>query len=336
MRLFVIGDYKSETGPANVTKELIAALPGDTLFLKSMNKAVRLIELYIKVPKSDACVISGHSKQNLIAIRLAKKYGKKVVFLMHGCVEYENEINGVPDESMNQVERKTLEGADLILAVSRQFERWLKDYYKEYAAKISHLTNGIDFSVLTDNNKDKIKGDGSVANPYRLMSIGGGMPRKRIIRICEAVEILKNKGIYCKLVIAGDKGADSGRIRAYDFVWDMGIIKHEKALKELFKAQVYIQNSCFETFGLAPLEALVNGCDLLLSKEVGAISVFDSGVISENDIIMNCEDSYEIAQKLEIILRNSNHDRLMSGLYKDKRTYSAVAARLMRICDEII
>lgn len=334
MRIFVIGDYKSETGPANVTKELIAALPKDTLYLKYMNKALRLLELYIKIPQCDVCVISGHSRQNLIAIEQAAKYGKKVVFLMHGCVEYENEINGVPDEEMAEVERRTLAGADLILAVSRQFEEWLKAHYPEHAAKVSHLTNGIDFSGYNAASDYCATGDGSVTNPYILMSIGGGMPRKRIVRICEAIELLKERGIYCKLLVAGAKGLDTERIAAYEFVLDRGLIKHERLLKELKRVKLYIQNSCFETFGLAPFEALINGCDLLLSRHVGALSIFDRGVITEKDIIQDCEDRIEIADKIEHLLKNGNHDRLLAGIYKDKRTYSAVAARLVRICNE--
>ena len=45
---------------------------------------------------------------------------------MHGAVEYENGINKVFDQEMAGDEREMMKMADLILAVSSQFEMWLK------------------------------------------------------------------------------------------------------------------------------------------------------------------------------------------------------------------
>jgi len=332
MRIFIVGDYVSGTGPANVTKALIDALPTDTLYLKYMNKVLRLCELYMKIPKSDICVISGHSRQNLHTIRIAHKHNKKVVFLMHGCVEHENDINGVPDEEMTSVERSVLKGSDLILAVSEQFEMWLKEHYPEHKDKISHLINGIDWDIYELVQGDRSVGKGTKEEPYKLISIGGGMPRKRIKRICEAIELLKMRDLYCKLTVAGDKGLDSEIIDGYDFVVNKGLLPREKVMEQLREAQLFIQNSNFETFGLAPFEALLCGCDLLMSKAVGAISVFDKSVISSCDIISDCEDAKEIADKIEYILANSNHDRLFGGIYQQATGYEARARELIDIC----
>ncbi len=335
MTIFMVGDYYSGTGPANVTLNLINELPDDTLYQKYRNKVLRLLELYIKIPCADFVVMSGHSKQNLHAIKIADKKGVPTVYIMHGCVEYENEINGVPDEGMNEVERDTMEGADYILAVSEQFENFLKERYPEHAEKISHLTNGIGTEMFNNVGRLTKTGevpDGSVEMPYRVISIGGGMPRKRIVKICEALQLLINRGINLMLIVAGAEGKDSDAINAYPFVKNIGLVDGERMKKNLQLSQLFIQNSCFETFGLAPLEALTCGCDVLMSKNVGAISVFKEGTLKPSDIIEDCDNPEEIAAKIECALISSNHDRLLEGIDLEYNSWNAVAKRLMAFC----
>lgn len=329
MKIFIVGDYYSGTGPANVTKEYIKNLPKDTIYQKNKNKLLRLLELYRMIPKCDVVFLSGHSKQNLHAIKIAKKNKKPVAFLMHGCVEYENSINGVIDESMNRVERSTLEGTDLILAVSVQFESWLKAHYPQYADKIAHLTNGVDYDLIKEtpiaNGRDNKK----------IISIGGGMPRKRIINICRAIEILRNEGMDLTLTVAGDKGLDSDKINGHSFVKNIGLVNHDLIIKELQSSKLFIQNSCFETFGLAPIEAIMCGCDILLSKECGALSLFRSN-IEECDIISDTENINLIAEKIKYLINNENHNRLIVELDKETTSWKYRSEELQNILRNLI
>lgn len=333
MKIFVVGDYYSGTGPANVTKAYIENLPKGTLYQCFKNKLLRLLELYIKIPMSDVVFLSGHSKQNLIAIKLAKKRGIKVAFLMHGCVEHENAINGVPDDDMNQVERATLEGSDLILAVSTQFEDWLKDNYSEYEDKISHLINGVDFDISAEALAKAVSNE-CFDKSYRIISIGGGMPRKRIVNICKAIERLNSEGSSYELVVAGDLGLDTEAINSYPFVNNLGIISHDEMLERLQSAKLFIQNSCFETFGLAPVEALLSGCDILLSSVCGALSIFDNVV--ETDIINDTEDIDEIASKIRYLMQDSNNNRLIESIDKESASWKARSGQLQTILKDLI
>ena len=325
MKIFVIGDYKSGTGPANATESLIKAL-GDAEFQKYSNKFLRLLELYIKIPRCDICFLSGHSKQNLYAIKLARKYGKKVLFWMHGCVEHENAINKAVDEDMNRVERQVMAGSDRILAVSKRFEEWLKENYPEYRERITHLSNGIENGVYGKDIPDAPKRHKSV------VSVGGGMIRKRIVRICEAIDILNKEGMDLTLHVFGAPGGDSPAIDSYSFVEDHGVLEQGLVRSFMERSALYIQNSCFETFGLAPLEALGCGSSLLLSKEIGALEVFDKGVIKGEDLIEDCEDPIEIAQKIRGLLSEPNHDRLAAGVDMEVRSWKRAADTLKELC----
>ena len=316
MRIFLAGDAVSGTGPANVTKYYIQNLPDGTLYLKRRSKILRAAEIVINTLRADVVVYSGYSKQNILGLNLAKKLKKPSAYIMHGCVEYENEINLEPDEKMNEVERKTLGLADLVIAVSENFCNWLKEYYPEYSDKFDHVSNGIDTDLIhTASEREEY-------DRHMIFSIGGGMPRKKIKHICEAVEKLRNgydPEMY--LTVIGDKGADSAEIGSYDFVDNRGIVTFEEGVVLFKRAALFVQNSCFETFGLAPIEALVCGCPILCSRQVGALSLIKD--LHDTDVIENYDDPDEIAEKIRVTLENSNAKRLIADLEWESNSWKA-------------
>ncbi len=176
MKVFIAGDHRTGTGPANVTKEYINCFPKEVkvTYQKMVSKLSRVPELIVKIASCDIVLFSGYSRQNLLGIKLASLFGKRTAYLMHGCVEYENEINGVPDSSMAQCERDTIAGVDRVYAVSVRFANWLKDYYPDYANKMDYAINGAkmpaDLHNLTDKSNSISSGE------YNVFSIGGGMP----------------------------------------------------------------------------------------------------------------------------------------------------------------
>ena len=337
--ILVIGDYYTGTGPALVTRYYISELSGGALplrekagfhitgtarngmdYIVSRGKTARLIEMILKIPRASVLFLSGHSRQNIWAMRIGRLFGKRSAYLMHGAVEYENNINKAPNDQMARDERRMLELADSILAVSAQFEEWLKRNYPEYRDKISHVTNGIDWDMIRDRATDDDRA------PEGVISVGGGMPRKCIINVCKAIERLNGKGHDIILTVAGDKGADTEAIAAYPFVRDIGLISHEELMREYHRNKIFIQNSVFETFGLAPVEALLSYADVLISKECGALSVLKG--TEDMDVINDPADIDEIERKLEALLASENHTRLIVELNKESTSWKRRAAEL--------
>ncbi|MBQ7565293.1 MAG: glycosyltransferase family 4 protein [Lachnospiraceae bacterium] len=334
IHVLIVGDYRTGTGPANVTKEYIRCLGPDAFCLKTASRAGRALELIVKIPFASVVLCSGYSAQNILAAKWAHFWKKKCVYLMHGSVEHENRINHCEDESMTRIEAETLRLSDRIYAVSGRFADWLKERYPEYQEKIGVQRNGVDKSLSFSEDVRGDRGsDGS--GPYkrdlnRLLSIGGGMPRKRILRICEAVELLrKEEGLAeLKLTVIGDQGADSEKIDRYEFVEDLGLVDPKKARELLSEAGLFIQNSCFETFGLAPMEALVAGCDILVSREVGALELFDTEGLS-GYIIEDHEDVRELSQKIRRALGSGNRAAFQKAFIGEKASWEMRAKELL-------
>ena len=357
-RIFLAGDHYSGTGPANATRGLLRALPSNTLYLKSRGKISRALEIWRKTAAADAAVFSGHSRQNIFGMKCAAGRGIPSVYIMHGAVEYENTINRVPDEKMAADEREMMRLADRILAVSPMFSEWLKEHYPEYAGKTGYLTNGVEWSEyyvnLTADGREQINGDSQdlqdvpdlrdsqdvpdlldyVNRPVSVLSVGGGMPRKRINVICEAVKLLREReGLDIRLDVAGDKGADSAEIDAFDFVRDHGILGREE-MKTLYRrSRIFIQNSIFETFGLAPVEALLSGCDIMISRFCGVTVLFRE--LKETDIINDPGDAQEIAEKIRLLINNGNNKRLTAALNIGETGWERRAEELCRILEDM-
>ena len=324
-RIFVVGDHKTGTGPANVTKEYIRCLPENTLFQKRTSKLGRLPELYINILRSDIIFFSGYSKQNVLGMKFAKKLKKPTVYLVHGAITHENNINHDDNANMSSVEEETLLLADRLFAVSEKFCGWLKEQYPQYENKIDYVTNGIDErTVNTTPNGDNTK----------ILSIGGGMPRKMILHICEAIKLINADAAEpVTLYVIGKDGADTEAINKYPFTKNLGLVSAEKK-EELFnECGIFIQNSCFETFGLAPVEALCAGMSVLCSKVCGVLDLFKSA--DEHDIIDDYSSPKEIAEKIEYIMNNPNREKLLSDIDFETMSWEARTKELIKKLEEI-
>ena len=330
-RLFIIGDQFSGTGPAIATEKLISSLPKGTLYLKSHSKALRAAEIALKLCFADAAIFSGHSRQNILGMKLAAALKKPSIYIMHGAVAYENKINRVPNKAMAADEIQMMRLADRILAVSPYFCDWLKVHYSRFASKTSYLMNGIDWDLSNVTAAPAPVSE----RPNVIVSIGGGMPRKNIVKLCEAIEKLRQEDDTkdLKLVVAGAQGADSRRIHSYSFVEDRGILSHEDTLALLRQGRIFVQNSVFETFGLAPAEALLSGADLLLSSHCGISAVIKG--LEPNDLINDPNDSDEIALKLRLLLKSGNNSRLLKSIDRGETSWKTCAWKLMRIVEKM-
>ena len=324
MKVFVVGDYRTGTGPANVTKEYLLRFPENTSRLIFSSKILRAVEIVLKMPFSSVLLVSGYSKQNILALKWARILGKPSAYLMHGCVEHENAINECIDEQMNRVERKTMELCSAIYAVSEHFAGWLKTYYPEHSDKISAAINGVDTGML-ENIDAYTYGHRS---RDMILTIGGGMPRKKIKHICGAIDILNTKAgeMKYKLVVIGDKGKDDAVIDSYPFVENMGLVSGNVAMGLYREAGLFVQNSCFETFGLAPMEALMNGCSILVSQEIGALELF--GGVEDGDVIRNWYDEREIAAKIDRLMENGNAYRLSEAFDRETASWETRTTEL--------
>ena len=125
LKIYFHGDYRSSSGPSNANKNILSCTGEKMLFLKSKNKILKKAEYLLKVIFSDITIFSGVDVYAKIGVELIKKLNKKSVYLMHGCADYEIEINSmtIPQKNID-AEKYILENVDLILCVSEKYAEW--------------------------------------------------------------------------------------------------------------------------------------------------------------------------------------------------------------------
>ena len=193
--LFVGQTCVTGGGPSNVNEGYINNLTSAFTCINRKNKILRYIEAIVKILFVKVVVISGLSKLGLYCILFAKLFNKKIVYIMHGCADYEIKINNTHNESdpiVLKLESNYLKKVDKILAVSKQFSIWLRENYPQYTAKIDFLFNGVIKPNIILNDNTKIKNS--------LIAVGGDRGTKNNKTVCNAVE--KFEGIY-KLKVFG-------------------------------------------------------------------------------------------------------------------------------------
>lgn len=320
MSIFLLGDFESDNGPGMANKEIRKSIETicDISVSTCHNKITRIVEVLKKTLCSESVVICSASKLNYFAVRIAQKLRKRVIYVIHGYSSYERRVENpdVNEKILNEVikyEEFMFSSCDRLICVSQKFMELMKKKYKEYENKFDYIYNVVDVESIKENSNEytEIVRDN---NNVDILSVGGGMKRKNIVTICDAAQ-----NIDASVAVVGKSLSDGDKIRQYKNVKWYEHLQHDELLVLMRNSKLYVQNSIFETFGLAVIEALFSGCSLLLSKEIGCINLFST--IEDVDIIIDVNDRVEIREKIIYLLHNSNNKRLLRGFQLEKITW---------------
>lgn len=327
---FIIGDFKGCNGPSIVNQNLMKEREELSRYSSAKTKFGRVLEVIIKSIGADAIGFSGLSQINRLGLKWAKLLHKPTFYIMHGYVAKELMLEGEQNPKLIALEQTMLNQVDQIIPVSKNFQDYLEKEFPEYKKKFSYINNGIDWESLKKVHIDRNESQ----KEYIVTSIGGGIHRKNNLAVCEAIEKIKGQlDQPIKYRIIGKAGKDIEAICKYQFVEYLGQVSHIDVLNLLGGSQIYVQNSYLEPFSLAVVEALMCGCDVLVSKEVGALSILKE--LEAADVVQNNEDVEEIADKLLIHLKHSNNKRLMAQINPRETSWEATSHQLTEIIGKL-
>lgn len=325
-KILLIGDYKDNGGPTNVNRGLITNSAGRISCIKSNNKYLKILESILKLLFNNVIVISGYSAESIFYTDIAHFFGKKVVYIMHGCVKYENEINKLSlSEKYIQSELVFLKKVDLILCVSKLYSYWVKEYYNQVVDNISYLNNGIPEINIDDIEKNK---KNKKSNKVVLM--GGNRNIKNNLVVCNALDELISEGVRIEVYLYGRNYPNNEIINSKNVIYK-GMVSPKELMEELKEDSIYICNSYVESFGLSVIDALIAGCDIIINKNIGAASTFK---IDEKYVIKDCNNIKEIKEKIINVMANPNNSEIVNTIKTDTN-YKYSANRLIEICDSI-
>lgn len=300
MAWFLLGGHFSNGGPDNVNQSLIKFADRKILYIKSNNKLVRVLEIFWKILISEGIVVSGVCAKRYYDFM--KVFHKKFVYLMHGCMDFENEINRLHLTSdVIENEKNLLNDAKRIVCVSEAYSEWVKKRYPEYAEKITFVNNGVELEQREKKEKE----------PFSIAVGGGNRCIKNNYAVSMAVKKLNSEGIPCKLYIFGRKYPGNEEIEETDNIKYCGHLDKSLYYEKLDYISCFVMNSEVESFGLVAADALNCNCSLLMSQNVGAKSIMKT---EECDIIQQPHDVDELVEKLKYVFGHPNSDRLYENI----------------------
>ncbi|WP_088349219.1 glycosyltransferase family 4 protein [Bacillus cereus] len=249
--------------------------------------------------------IFGFTRSNALLVIIGKILRKNILYTANGLVSRENLHFSNQRISCKMAEFITLKLADGIICVSEGLKEMIISDYKIPKKKLKVIPNGVSEKFLT------IKPDKNIFNeliPLEkrkkiIFTACGTFKYKGIEQLVKVVNDIKRDDFI--LVIAGPKG------NVHDKVMNMmdpkkviyiGNLNQSELISAYYYSNLYIQNSLYETFGLAPLEALAVGTPVIVSKDV-QMNYLLKNTRLEHFIINNDE---ELSERINLILDNPN------------------------------
>jgi glycosyltransferase involved in cell wall biosynthesis len=171
-------------------------------------------------------------------------------------------------------------------------------------------------------------------HPSICISVGGGTPIKNNIPVCEAIKRLnENDGMDLRFIIIGPPFGNGENLRSYTFVTYYELLPHSEVMEMMSESSLYIQNSIFDSFPNAVLEAIDCGCSILVSSNVGVAEVLPS--ITDGDIINDPNNVNEIADKIKKILECPNAERIREGIADEAMSNHAASRNLYALLTKL-
>ena len=179
--------------------------------------------------------------------------------------------------------------SEKIIAVSDNIAKKLKAYRKKYAKKIVTVNNIVDIDSIIDKSKEPIEEGLFSENTFNIVSCGRLAKEKGFDLAVEACKLLaENSHTDINWIFVGD-GPERENIEKQialygleDYIKLVGMKKNPYPY--IARADLYVQPSRVEAFGLAITEAMILGVPVLSTQTDGAKEIFkvkDNGLLCQ-------------------------------------------------------
>lgn len=328
MRVLFVAGLTGNTGPANANRAFAGAWPreDEVLLVGNGNKIKKLAALVRGALKADVMLTMGPGKLDTIARTIAHVRGKPVIGFCHGYAPYENEVNNL---GMNDNEvvtwRAWLDDCDFVATNSALQMNFIKNEQPSLSNKIAYSNLGIEPFPW--------KGKSSATSGCIVVAVSGGTrPIKANEVVARAVSILRDRGLDATLYIYGRRYSPNAEldslVESGSGVY-CGQVSRDEFIDGLRKSTVFVMNSRWEPFGLSALDALEAGTSILLSRNCGAAGALGLG---PSDLVENCEDPVEVANKIIALAETPNAERIYDALDFSAMSWRNSSLKLRNIC----
>lgn len=276
-------------------------------------EVLRYAALARKIAKMyDFDVIHAHDWLTFLAGIEAKKASKKPLIIHVHATEFDR--SPFPNQIVYDIEKKGIDESDAIICVSHLTKKILVEKYNANPNKIFVVHNGIDYEEksLQVEKKDKL-----------VLFLGRVTYQKGPEFFVEVAKKVLQYEPDTKFLVVGEgdmlpwlihKVASEGLAGKILFT---GFLRGKELEKAYALADVYVMPSRSEPFGLTPLEALLCGTPVVISKQSGVSEVL------KHALKVDFWDVDEMTNKIVALLRyKALHNQLKTHGKEEIKTLS--------------
>ncbi|MFA6160210.1 MAG: glycosyltransferase family 1 protein [Parcubacteria group bacterium] len=221
--------------------------------------------------------------------------------------------------------KKICQTANKIIVVSNSTKNDLVGLYKIKPEKIIVIPSAVadNFCVINRNNGKLIKVKEKYNLPYKFILFFGTIePRKNIVGLIRAFNLLQKQSSEYKLVIAGEKGWMNEEINDEianspfrEKIQIINCVPDEDKVYLYNLASLFVYPSFFEGFGFPPLEAMKCGVPVIVSNNSSLPEI-----VGDAGILIDPDKPDEIFLAMKEVLENSKLRNILiaKGLEKSR------------------
>ncbi len=273
----ILTPYVTNDLYSHYLKESSGGMYGGSLMEEVLRYALRAKEI---AQKEKFDVIHAHDWLSFPAGIAAKKIsGKPLIVQMH-ATEFDRTGNGNVNQKVYEIEKEGMEVADHVVAVSEFTKNLITEHYGIAPSKITVVHNGVNTGDYPARHEDdfglqKLKEAG-----YKIVLFVGRLTlqkgpdyflyaAKRILQFQpKTMFVIAGSGDMERKII--EMSAEMGISGNILFV---GFLRGEQLSRIYHSADIFVMPSVSEPFGITPLESLLHGTPVVISKQSGASEV---------------------------------------------------------------
>ena len=276
----------------------------------------------------------------LVGLRVQKKWSKPHVITFHTICAIRKKI--APDSNTSdfrlRCEKELVNGCNLVVALTNQEKKNIRQLFKCLSSKISVIGCGVDLVTFSPVDKRKArKALGVSDSEMMLLYVGRIDPMKRVDRLLGAAALL-NKEVLCKVfIVGGDRKPGPEQRKLYEMAEKLNIKDRlffpgslpQKILPLYYSgADVFIYPSAYESFGLAGLESLACGTPVL-ATEVGVFPQILTGRVNGR-LLFDVNSKLVVKKTREVLAQCRGTKNVTEKIRNSIKEYTwARAARAM-------
>lgn len=277
-------------------------LYGDNLYQEVERYAIEMGEMS---EKRDFSLVHGHDWMTFPAAMEVQKR-KETPFVAQVHATEMDRTGGSPNQEIYDRERKGLEAADKIIAVSHHTKNVLKQHYGLHKKDIAVVHNGIE------------------ELPAKAERMPARFQKKKTVLFLGRLTVQKGPDWFvhiAKRVLQEDKNvqfliAGSGHMlpellndiaeaRLQQHIIPLGFLNEEEREKVFAETDIYMMPSVSEPFGLSAVEAAQRGIPVIMSKQSGAKEILGNSLTA---------DFWDVEKMAHLILASLHYPSLHKTL----------------------